>query len=149
MFSCNNTDSLTLTRWRIMGKRIICRHKYQTCLCKRLFYFVQGIRSLIMRFLIFLIPSVLTFCKDGQPIFIHMFFFIICIFPDKASLFPVFRNRAVRNFTEFDFHIYIEDKKSVRIEIIIHQPEYFRQFFLLRNIIQGITNTDNGCYRSV
>ena len=68
------------------------------------------------------IPVVLIPDIEGQVVLIQLLLRVVIIFPDKAAILPVFRNRAVTDdcFIFID-RIKIEDKKPIRVKIVVYQ----------------------------
>ena len=64
----------------------------------------------------------LLFHKNRQIIFVDLILRRIIIFPDKAAVLPVFRNRAVPDDCfVFINRIKIKDKKPIRVKIVVYQ----------------------------
>ena len=96
-----------------------------------------------MRLLVFPVQFriFLALHKQGQFIFIDPLLLIIIIIPDKTTFLPLFRERSISQyFPVFIFCIKVKDKYTLGIQIIIHQTEYFLQFFFIRHIIHGIAD---------
>ena len=76
-----------------------------------------------MSFFVFGITAILVPDKQSQVIFIDHLTFVKIIFPDKAALFPVFRNGLFTQlFPVFVHGIHVKDENPLRIQIIVCQP---------------------------
>ena len=90
------------------------------------------------------VSAVLFLYVECQIIFVQLFFRIIIILPDKASLFPVFRNdRLSQNLFIFINGIQVKKDDPIRVQIVMGQAENLKQILFLCNIVQGITGADN------
>lgn len=108
-----------LTRFRYTAVRICIQRldKNQPGLFHEPFHRFHRIAALQMGLRKFAEQVFLLFHKNRQIIFVDLILRRIIIFPDKAAILPVFRNRAVTDdcFVFID-RIKIEDKKpSVKI----------------------------------
>ena len=94
--------------------------------------------------------AIFLFYKQRQCIFIDAAVLVKIIFPDKASLFPVFTDRGISDqVAVFVNSIHVKNKYAVLIQIVRHQGKYLRQIFLFQQIVQGIADTHHRSHSSV
>ena len=122
MLARDHIDPLARLRYAAMRVCIQCLDKNQPGLFHEPLHRFQRIAALQMGLRKFAEQVFLLFHKNRQIIFVDLILRRIIIFPDKAAVLPVFRNRAVTDdcFVFID-RIKIEDKKPIRVKIVVYQ----------------------------
>ncbi len=116
----------------------------------RAFHFLQGIRPLVVRLVIFPEKVSLFPDEDRQIVDIDLFLFFVLVVQIKLESS---RSSAIVlspiDLPVFVLGIQIKDKDSARIEIVVDQAEHLRQILRLQNIIHTVTDGDNRRHRAV
>ena len=111
LLPCYHTDPFASLARSLFCIILVGSHKAKPGFFQQLSYLFQGVRPLEMGFLIFVVELFLICLldKECQLILIHVLFFIIIVIPDKAGIFPVFRDRPVaQHLPVFIFRIKIK-----------------------------------------
>ena len=125
-------------------------YKFHSCLTQSFLHLFQPVSSLEMILSKLAEQILIFFYKNSKVIFINLFFFVIIVFPNKTAILSIFCNGSISDYLFILIYgIKIKDKKSLRIQIIIHQSEGFYQVLFFQKIIQRIANTDNSCHSTI